>query len=55
MHLAAAFLALLFLAAAAFIVAGVFMLAGQAWASIAIGLLLFGAAIFLRHGMKANG
>lgn len=46
---------LLFLAAAAFTVVGIHMLAGLAWAYIALGLLLFGAAIYLRSGLRPNG
>lgn len=46
---------LLFLGAAAFTVAGVHMLAGLAWAYITLGLLLFGAAIYLRSGLKPHG
>ncbi|WP_189400900.1 MULTISPECIES: hypothetical protein [unclassified Mesorhizobium] len=55
MNLAIALIALLSVAAAAFIVAGIFMLAGMPWAFIAVGLLLFGAAVFLRSGLKPNG
>jgi hypothetical protein len=46
---------LLFVAAAAFVVAGINMLAGLPWAFIAVGLLLFGAGVFLRSGLKPNG
>lgn len=55
MNIAIAIVALLFLASAAFIVAGVQMLAGMAWAFIALGLLLFGAGVYLRAGLKPNG
>lgn len=55
MSVALAIVALLFLASAAFLVAGVQMLAGMAWAFILIGLLLFGAGVFLRMGLKPNG
>jgi hypothetical protein len=51
--MAVAFVALLFLAAAGFVVTGVAMLAGMAWAFVAIGCLLFGAALHLR--MVLNG
>jgi len=51
----AVLVAMLFLAAAAFVVAGVHMLAGLAWSLIVLGLLLFGAAIYLRSGLKPNG
>jgi hypothetical protein len=46
---------LLFLCAAAFTVVGIHMLAGLAWAFIVFGMLLFGAAIYLRSGLKPNG
>lgn len=55
MGAAVALIALLFLAAAAFIVAGVYLLGGLPWAFIATGLLLFGAALALRSGLKSNG
>ena len=55
MNTALAFLALLFLAAAAFVVTGVHLLAGMAWAFIALGVLLFAAAIYLRSGLSRNG
>lgn len=46
---------LLFMVAAAFTVVGIHMLAGLAWAFIALGLLLFGVAIYLRSGLKPHG
>ena len=46
---------LMFVAAAAFLVAGVYMLTGLAWSLVAIGILLFGAAMALRAGMTPNG
>lgn len=52
---ALAIIGLLFLAAAALVVAGIGMLAGLPWALIALGVLLFGAAIVLRAGLKPNG
>lgn len=55
MRLAIAFIALLAIAAAAFVVAGIHMLLGMAWAFIAVGLLMFGAAVFLRSGLTPNG
>jgi hypothetical protein len=54
MKLAITLIALLSAAAAGFIIAGIHMLAGMAWAFIAVGLLLFGAAVFLRSGLKPN-
>jgi hypothetical protein len=53
--IAIALVALLFVAAAAFVVAGVHLLAGMAWAFIASGLLLFGAAVYLRSGLTPHG
>jgi len=46
---------LLFLAAAGFTLVGIHMLAGLAWAFIVLGLLLFGAAIYLRSGLRPHG
>jgi hypothetical protein len=50
---AVALVALLFLAAAGFVVAGIAMLAGMAWAFVATGCFLFAAALHLR--MVLNG
>ncbi len=55
MSMAVAVVALLFVAAAGFLLAGIHLLAGMAWASIALGLMLFGAAVFLRSGLKPHG
>jgi hypothetical protein len=55
MKAALAILVLLFVAAAGFLVVGVHMLAGMAWAFIAVAILLFGAGIYLRAGLKPNG
>ncbi|WP_167470404.1 hypothetical protein [Mesorhizobium jarvisii] len=55
MNIAIAFIAVLFVSAAAFIVVGIYLLVGMPWAFIAVGLLMFGAAIFLRSGLKPNG
>lgn len=55
MTIAVATLALLFVAGAAFIVVGVHLLVGVAWAFIACGILLFGAGIYLRAGIRPNG
>lgn len=45
----------LFLAAAACVIAGIYLLAGLAWALIGSGVLLFAAAMLLRAGMTAHG
>ena len=55
MSIAIAMLTLLFVFGAGFIVAGVHLLVGQAWAFIACGILLFGAGIYLRAGIRPNG
>ena len=55
MKSAIALVALMFVAAAAFIVVGIYLLVGLPWAFIAVGLLMFGAAIFLRSGLTPNG
>lgn len=55
MNIAIALIAVLFVVAAGFVVVGINMLAGLPWAFIAVGLLLFGAGIFLRSGLKPNG
>jgi hypothetical protein len=55
MSIAIATLTLLFVAGAAFIVAGVHLLVGLAWAFIACGILLFGAGVYLRAGIRPNG
>lgn len=55
MNGALAIVALLFVVGAAFLVVGVHLLAGMAWAFIAMALMLFGAAIYLRSGLKPNG
>jgi hypothetical protein len=52
---AIAIVALLFVAAAASLVVGVHMLAGMAWTFIALGVLLFGAGVYLRSGLTPNG
>jgi hypothetical protein len=52
---AIAVVVLLFVAAAAFVVVGVHMLVGLAWAFITVGLLLFGAGAYLRTGLTPNG
>lgn len=52
---AVAIVAFLFVVAAAFVIVGIHMLAGTAWALIALGLMLFGAAIYLRSGLTPNG
>lgn len=54
MAAALSIIALLFALAAGCIVAGIYLLAGTAWALIAIGLLLFGAAVYLRSGMTPH-
>ena len=43
------------LAAAGCLVVGLYMLVGPAWSLIATGALLFGAAAYLRAGLKPNG
>lgn len=55
MPILVAFVALLSLAAAANILVGVYLLAGDAWTFIVAGALLFAAAAFLRSGLKSNG
>lgn len=55
MNTAISIVALLFLAAAACIVAGVQMLLGNAWALISAGVLLFGAATYLRARLTPHG
>ena len=54
MKIAVALIVLLFIASAGFLLVGINMLAGLAWAFIALGILLFGAAIFLRSGLKPD-
>lgn len=49
------FVALIFLASAACIVAGVLLLAGLPWSLIAAGGLLFGAGAYLRRGLSTGG
>lgn len=55
MNLALAIVALLLIASAGFVVAGVWLLAGMAWAFLAIGAALFGAGVLLRSGLNLNG
>ena len=52
MTIALAILALLFVAAAGFVIAGVYLLLGLAWAFIVCGIMLFGAGIYLRAGLR---
>lgn len=52
---AVAVVALLFVAAAAFVIVGIYLLAGLPWAFIAFGLMMFGAAVHLRAGLTTNG
>ena len=51
MNVALTIVAVMFIAAAASILIGVHMLLGLAWVFIALGLMLFGAAIILRAGI----
>lgn len=54
MTIAIAVVLLLFAASVVALVSGVHMLFGAAWALIALGLLLFGAGVYLRSGLT-NG
>jgi hypothetical protein len=49
-----AWIVLLVIASASFIIVGINMIAGLAWAYIALGIMLFGVAVFLRSGLKPN-
>lgn len=55
MQVALAVVAVLFLIAGGFVVAGVLLLAGLPWALIATGVLLFAVAAFLRSGLRPHG
>lgn len=55
MKLALTIIAVMFLAAALLVVAGVHLLAGLAWALIALGVAVFGAAVYLRAGLNPHG
>lgn len=55
MRAAIGLIALLFVMSAACVVAGVALLAGEAWGLIAAGAFLFGAAVVLRMGLTRNG
>ena len=55
MKFALALIVLLSVGAAGFVVTGITMLAGLPWAFISTGILMFGAAIFLRSGLTPNG
>lgn len=54
-EVAVALTIILFVVGSAFILTGVHLLAGTAWAFIAIGLMLFGAGLALRAGLMRNG
>lgn len=54
MKIALAIIVLMFVAAAAFVIVGIHLLAGVAWAFIGTGVLLFGAAVYLRSGLSAH-
>lgn len=45
---------LLFIAAGALVVAGVYLLTALPWALIAAGILIFAGAFSLRMGLKTN-
>lgn len=55
MPIALAIIALLFAAAAACLIAGVYLLLGMAWALLASGVLLGAAAFYLRLRLPLNG
>ena len=55
MKLAIALVAFLAVAAAANVLVGVYMLVGAPWVFIALGLMLFATATFIRAGLKSNG
>jgi hypothetical protein len=55
LKLAILFVALLFVAAGAFALAGIYLLAGMPWAFLSVGVMLFGVAIYLRAGLRPNG
>jgi|KBSMisStandDraft_5_1062788.scaffolds.fasta_scaffold81299_3 hypothetical protein len=55
MPLVVAIIVLLSVGGAAFVIAGVHLLAGMAWAFIVLGLLLFGVAVYLRSGLTPHG
>lgn len=47
--------AIIFLASAACLISGVYLLAGLAWSIIAVGVMLFGLGVHLRSALKPNG
>ncbi|HEX2654265.1 MAG TPA: hypothetical protein VHN11_11530 [Xanthobacteraceae bacterium] len=51
MKIAIAIVAALFAASGGFVIAGIYLMLGLAWAFIAAGVLLFGAATSLRMGL----
>jgi hypothetical protein len=55
MPVVVALLALMFIAAGGLVVAGVYLVFGLAWSLIASGVLIFGAAVHIRAGLKTNG
>jgi hypothetical protein len=46
---------LMLVAGATFVVAGVHLLLGIAWAFIVCGVLLFAGGVYLRAGIRPNG
>ncbi len=54
MGIAIAVVALIFLAAASSLVGGTYILFGLGWALLLLGLLLLGAGVHLRMGLRPN-